>query len=101
MKLLTKEIAKKLPPLNAQEGEFDPIVYLKLFFPFGRYTFYATEFDGEDQLFGYCISALGPDCDEWGYASLSELESIRQGPFTMERDRYFKPRPLSEMVKDT
>jgi hypothetical protein len=27
-------------------------------------------------LFGYRISALGPDYDEWGYSSLAEIERI-------------------------
>jgi hypothetical protein len=62
---------------------------VKFFFPAGRYTFYATE--GEEQgddilFFGYCVSPLGPDCDEWGYTALSELQSVHVRGLSMERD---------------
>ena len=69
---------------------------MKFFFPAGRYTFYATE--GEPQgdeflFFGYCISPLGADCDEWGYVTLSELRSVKVHGLTMERDLHF---PIAE-----
>ena len=37
---------------------------VKFFAPGSRYTFYVTEFDGEDTLYGWWVSALGADCDE-------------------------------------
>lgn len=45
MKLLTKEIAKRLPPLYSTE-EIDTeekIAQVKFFHPCGRYTFFACE----------------------------------------------------------
>jgi hypothetical protein len=42
---------------------------VKFFGPGSRYTFYVTEFEGEDTLYGWWVSGLGADCDEWGYAS--------------------------------
>lgn len=100
MKLLTVEIKKKIPTLYATEGvpTSDKIVHLKLFDPCGRFTFYAVEFDGEDTLFGYCVSPLGPDCDEWGYASLSEIAAVRNRfGLGIERDIHFAPRAFSEI----
>lgn len=94
MMLLTKENRKALPPLYAQEGKGDQATaYVKFFHPMSRYTFYVTEFDGYDTLFGYCVSPLGEDCDEYGYASLAELTALRAGPFNlpMERDLHFSP----------
>jgi hypothetical protein len=77
-------------PLGSQEGRgMDALVVVKYFFPAGRYTLYVTEaeFDGDDaQLFGYCLSPFGEDSDEWGYASLAELRSLRVRGLTMERD---------------
>jgi hypothetical protein len=73
-----------------------------VFDPCGRYTFYVLEGrrepDGDLLLFGFCRSALGPDCDELGYATLRQLEGIR-GPLSLgiERDLYFSPTPLSEI----
>jgi hypothetical protein len=96
---LTKENRKALPPLYSQDGKgADATTFVKFFHPTSRYTFFATEFDGEDTLFGFCVSALGPDCDEWGYASLNEFETTVAGPFQMkmERDRHFKPTTVRE-----
>jgi hypothetical protein len=75
-------------PLGSQDGRgMDALVVVKYFFPAGRYTLYVTEaeFDGDDaQMFGYCLSPFGEDCDEWGYAMLSELQSVERGGLTIE-----------------
>ena len=85
--------ALALFPIGSQDGRGDDaLVVVKYFFPAGRYTLYVTEaeFDDDDiRLFGYCISPLGEDCDEWGYASLAELRSIRVRGLTIERDLHF------------
>lgn len=96
MMLLTKENRDKLPPLYSQEDEPDPMVWVKFFDPCGSWTWYATEFDGEDLFFGYVDGFEG----ELGYFSLSELASVK-GPFGLgiERDRHFKPRRLSEVKR--
>lgn len=77
-------------PLRSQEGKGDSArVVAKFFFPAGRYTFFATEGeeqDGDVLLFGYCVSPLGPDCDEWGYTSLAELQSVCVRGLRIERD---------------
>ena len=102
MELVPKEIEATLPPLYSQENVSDPVAVVKLFDPCGRCTFYILEGsrqpDGDLRLFGFCRSALGPDCDELGYASLRELESVRR-PLGLgfECDLYFKPTPLSEI----
>lgn len=80
-------------PIGSQSRRgMNAVVIVKYFFPSGRYTLYVTEaeFDAEDTLlYGYCISALGPDCDEWGYASLEELRTLRVRSLTIERDLHF------------
>ena len=90
--LLTAELRKKLPKLYSQEKVKDPICWVKFFYPAGRYTAYATEFDGKDIFFGYVINQE----KEMSYFSLKEMQSF-QGKFglRMERDRYFKPTRLS------
>ncbi len=96
MKLMTKELLCKLPKLYSTESDKDPKVICKFFTPWSNWTWYATEFDGEDTFFGYVV---GFD-KEIGYFSLSELESVN-GPFGLkvERDLYFDPQPLSEVKK--
>lgn len=94
MKLLTKEIADKLPALYSQEDVTDPIAQVKFFDPTGSWSWYATEFDGHDTFFGFVDGFE----KELGYFSLSELESLEL-PFglTIERDKFFEPKPLSEI----
>lgn len=92
MKLITEETRKTLPPLYANENEKDPIARVKFFTPWTSWTWYATEFDGEDIFFGL-VDGFGA---ELGYFSLAELESLTgPGGLRIERDLYFKPAPLS------
>jgi hypothetical protein len=83
-------------PIGAHDGLGQQAkVIAKFFFPAGRYTFFVTEGspspkDEDDYLFfGYCVSHLGPDCDEWGYCTLSELQSVEVAGIRIERDLYF------------
>ena len=105
MKLITKEIAAKLPPLYSTETTpaEDKVAVLKLFDPCGRFTLYAVEGqedDGDMLLFGYVVSPLGADCDEWGYSSLNELASVKgRLGLGIERDLHFKPTPMREILK--
>jgi hypothetical protein len=94
MKLITKELLKKLPKLYETENKEDPTVICKFFTPWSNWTWYATEFDGKDIFFGWVV---GHEC-ELGYFSLKELESVR-GPYqlSIERDLYFDPQPLSKV----
>ena len=94
MKLLTKADRKRLPPLYTTESDMDPIAQVKFFDPCGSWSWYATEFDGEDLFFGLVD---GSD-RELGYFRLSELASVK-GPFGIgiERDTSFDPTPLSKL----
>lgn len=99
MKLLTKELRKKFPPLGATENkkpEEIPVI-AKFFDPTGSWTWYATEFDGKDIFFGFVRGVE----NELGYFSLKELESIK-GPFGLgiERDLYFGKHTLAEVMKE-
>lgn len=104
MKLLTQEVrdAFKSFPLYSQDGKGDDaLVVAKFFDPVGRYTFYATEGGPESTalspddfiVFGWCVSSLGPDCDEWGYASVIEMQNIPAVPVRfglgIERDIHY------------
>ena len=98
MKLLTKEIRRKLPPLYSQDDKGGKaIAYVKFFTPDSGFTFWATEFDGKDTFFGL----VDGHCKELGYFSLSELESIR-GPMGLpiERDLHWQPKTLEEIAPE-
>ena len=96
MKLLTNEIRKRLPKLRETEEQDDPIVQVKFFTPDSSWTWWCIEFDGKDLFYGL-VDGL---CQEYGYFSLTELESI-QGPLGLpiERDIYFKPTPVSKFLQ--
>lgn len=92
--LLPEKIRGELPARGATEGEADPMAIVKFFTPDGRWTWYATEFDGDDTFFGL-VKGLE---DELGYFSLSELrETGGNLGLPVERDLYFEPTKLSEL----
>ena len=93
--LMTDEIREGLPELGANEelGLAAP-AQVKYFTPDSNWTWYASEFDGENILFGL---VAGFEI-ELGYFSLEELQSAR-GPMglSIERDLYFEPQTLEEL----
>jgi Protein of unknown function (DUF2958) len=87
-------VRKQLPALYSTEGERDPIMVCKFFTPDSGWTWYASEFDGDDLFFGW-VDGLE---QELGYFSLAELQEAT-GPFGLhiERDIFFQPMRLSEV----
>ncbi len=88
MKLLTKEIERKIPALYTQEGNGDDArVYVKFFTPDSNWTWYATEFDPETGTFFGLVDGFEK---ELGYFTLAELETAK-GPMGLdiERDMYW------------
>ncbi|WKZ30224.1 MAG: DUF2958 domain-containing protein [Candidatus Dojkabacteria bacterium] len=96
MVLLTEEVLKKLPPLYSQEEKgLDAVAVVKFFTPDSNWTWYATEFDGEDLFFGLVDGFE----KEIGYFRLSELKSVKGAlGLPIERDMYFKPKSLKELM---
>jgi len=129
--MLTVPITRAIPALYAQEEVEEKIAYLK-FFGSGRWTWYACEatpfnragsairhpvdgklMDLSDQIamygeicdvefFGYVVSGLGEDCDEFGYFRLMELVEQSFPPFGLpiERDIHFSPVVLRDELRD-
>lgn len=86
MMLLTKKILASFPEWASTDGQGDSAkVVVKFFTPDGNWTWYATEFDGEDTFYGLVCGHVA----ELGYFSLSELRSVK-GPLglAIERDRH-------------
>ena len=100
MKLITKQIEKELQkyPLYSQENKGkDAKIICKFFNPCGTGTWYVLEAEkrGNDYLFFGIVDMYER---EYGYFSLSELESVRL-PFglTIERDLYTAPKSVREL----
>jgi hypothetical protein len=99
MELLPASLREVLPKLYAQEGNRDPIVHVKYFTPDSGWTWYATEGEEDEDDFRFFGLVLGME-REWGYFVLSEFESARSLlGLPIERDLYFTPAPLSEVLK--
>ena len=96
MKLLTKELEAKLPPLYANDGKGDEALALvKFFTPDSSWTWYATEYDPVERVFFGLVDGLEK---ELGYFSLDELESVKVPlGLSIERDIYFEPTRIKEL----
>ena len=97
MQLLTKAIRRQLPPLYANEDKgLAALAIVKFFTPDSSWTWYASEFDGDDLFFGLAVG-LEP---ELGYFRLSELQTVHgKLGLSVERDRYFTPTPLGVLLR--
>ena len=99
MKLITAPVRKALEntPLYSKDGQGKDAKVLVKFFGGGRYTFLVTEAEPHDTeeflFFGYCVSPLGSDCDEFGYVTMKDLRGVTFPPFGLgiERDRGVAP----------
>lgn len=88
MKLMTKEIERKMPKFESTSGvpiqEKQVITYY--FTPWSNWRWYVVEGERQengDLMFFGLVHGFEK---EWGYFSLSELESV-QGPFGMKIER--------------
>jgi len=93
--LLDEKSRDKLPPLySGEEQGLDALAQVKFFTPDNSWTWYASEFDGEDIFFGLVIGFE----IELGYFSLKEIQEAR-GPLGLpiERDLHYKPKSLREL----
>ena len=99
MKLVIKQIEKRFEkyPLYSQDGKGNNATIVCKFF-LANYTWYVLEAqkqpNGDYLFFGIVDNGRG---HEYGYFSLSELESLRVwGCLKVERDMYFDPIKVSE-----
>lgn len=97
MDLLPGELRAALPPLYTNEPMgLQVMAPLKYFTPDANWTWYPTEFDGEDLFFGL---VAGFEV-ELGYFTLSELEEVTGGlSLPIERDMYYTPTSLDALMK--
>ncbi len=93
MKLMTKEIEKKIPPMDSVDSD-NPKIVVKFFDPFSSWTWYVIEGEKkykyingkkhyDDWLFFGYVKGFE---NELGYFGLNELQSVGR----IERDLYFE-----------
>ena len=95
--LLDQQSREKLPALySGEELGLMAIALVKFFTPDSNWSWYASEFDGDDLFFGL-VSGFEV---ELGYFSLSELQSVKGSlGLPIERDLYYEPKTLKELMK--
>ena len=103
MKLMTKEIEKKLPPIRyfEQSGK-EPVAMVKFFDPTGSWTWYVAEGQRQedgDWLFWGAVDGFE---FEYGYFTLHDIQHAKDcstgiHALPIERDLYFHPTPLHQL----
>jgi hypothetical protein len=93
----------KVPPIRPSANQ--DVARVRLFLPEGRWTYYVCAADplpcrvDEARLYGYLVSPLGPDCDEWGYTSMWEVALLRTRlGLPVERDLDWTPTPMAKVL---
>jgi DUF2958 family protein len=107
--LLDEATRARLPELySGEEKGEDALAQVKFFSPDGGWTWYASEgsyvdedgyFDTDKPKVEFLFFGLVAGFEvEFGYFSLSELESVRGSlGLPIERDLYFEPKTLREL----
>lgn len=110
MKLLDEESRAKLPPLYSNEEiGLNALAQVKFFTPDADWTWYASEgsfvdedgyYDTDKEKVDYLFFGLVAGFEvELGYFALSQLEEVRGGlGLPIERDLYFEPKTLQELI---
>ena len=76
---------------------------MKLFNPSGGQTWYISETEKqEDRLIGFGLADLGLGFPEIGTFYIDEIIEMKYPPFglSVERDKWFKPMPLSDILNE-
>jgi len=97
--LMPDSIRKQLPKLYSTEKELigDKVAYARYFFPMGAYTAYLLEYDPKSRI-GFGAVTMGYGW-ELGNISLDEMEEVKIHGLGIERDLYFTPKKLHEIVE--
>ena len=83
--LLPDEVRPMLPTLYATEDQLDSVAVVRFFYPTCSWSWYVTEFDGDDLFFGL----VDGDVPEFGYFRLSEMLATHDAwGLEVERDLY-------------
>ncbi len=91
---------KKDLPKHEQPMKFNEWAKAKAHFFIGGSDWYILEWDGSDTLFGYAVLNGDTVSAEYGYTSLSELQSVRvRKMFGVELDFYFVPQSMSSIIR--
>ena len=89
MKLMTKEIEKKLPKLYSQGNVSNPKIIVKFFHPLSDWTWYVWEGERQENGDWLFFGLVDGHEKELGTFLLSQLEEIKVKGLGVERDKWF------------
>ena len=96
--LLPAYIRARIPTLEdvSDKSISELVAVVKFFYPDFGWTWYGVAWDGQDLFYGLVDGAEA----EFGYFSLEELLQTRgKLGCTIERDRYFDPKPIQPIYE--
>lgn len=94
--LLTQELLTRFKEVGRQDVQ-NPLVIAKFFAPWNSWAWYAFSYNEETGTF---FGLIKGSYKELGYFAIEDLRGVR-GPngLRVERDLYFREKPLSEIEK--
>lgn len=98
MKLLTKALLKKLPSTDVAPSAEDPIVWVKFFYPDFSWTWYMCGYDPDTEVAWGLVDGWEIEVGDFSVKELRQTKG-KLG-LGIERDLYFAPQPLSELIKE-
>lgn len=92
----SREQLAELPKLYETDGIDCKDKMIRLHFFIGGCDWYVTEFDGQNTFFGFA-NLNDPQNAEWGYFTLSELDTINIHGIEIDNDLHWQPRKFSDV----
>ena len=94
----TEKQLSAIPKLYSTEDVPIANKVIHMHFFIGGSDWWVAEYDPEQRLFfGYARINGDDEMAEWGYVSLDELKSAKQGPIEIDRDLHWTPKPFKEV----
>lgn len=89
-----------LPKMGSTESVKADNKIIRMHFFMGGSDWYIAEYDPDERMFfGFAVLNGDWEMAEWGYISLDELLSIKQGFVEVDRDLHWTPKKFSEIKK--
>jgi len=98
MKLLTQKLLQQLPTTAKASQVKDPTVWVKFFYPDFSWTWFVCGYDPVDDVCWGLVDGFEIELGPFSVRELKETHGKLGCP--IERDYYFTPRPLSQLVQE-
>ena len=97
MKLMTKELENLFEKQGDTDGQKNPTAIVKYFHPLSSWYWFGIEYNPATGIFFGLVFGFEA---ELGSFSLQEFEELKISGLPMERDLWFSPTPIAEVIKE-